>query len=88
MRNASFVIVAAESNAERLVIRDVGPWRLHPTVTNSAEQVVDRLRRAGLLADDQQLLYYDSDGVLDEITHDAGRFTGFRFVTPRPAGSF
>lgn len=63
---------------EPLVLRDVGPWDQHPTVTNAAERVVQDLVAQGRLEPKQRLLYYDSEGELTEILHDGERFTGFR----------
>jgi len=59
---------------DRLVIRDLGPWDLHPTVTNDAENVVSELvARLGK----RRLFYHDSEGVLDELRVVDGRFAGF-----------
>lgn len=71
-------------NDTRLVIRDVGPWSTHMTVTNDAEGVVSALWDAGLLKRHQRLFYYDSGGELDELLHNEGSFTGFK---PGPAGA-
>lgn len=66
-------------SAEQLVIRDVGPWHRHPTVTNDAEGVVARLHADGHLPPGRQLLYIDSLGGLDELSHDGcGAFIGFK----------
>ena len=72
MRCANYTIVA--DNEKELVIMDVGPWDQYPTITNSAEAVVDQL--AGRLGD-RRLLYYDSDNNLDELLVENERFTGF-----------
>ncbi len=78
MNEAAFEVV--REDAETFVIRDVGPWSSHPTVTNDAEQVVERLAaRVG----GRRLLYYDSDGELTELRHEGPRFTGFAFVRVR-----
>lgn len=67
-----------------LVIRDVG----HETgcsVTNDAEAVVADLHARGMLPMTRELLYYDSEGRLDSLTHDGyGRFLGFG---PVPVGA-
>jgi hypothetical protein len=79
-RQANYVIVEEPFNSapgERIVIRDVGPWDAHPTITNDAENVVKQLYADGRVVDGMTLLYYDSEGVLDEITHAGGAFTGF-----------
>ena len=60
-----------------LVIRDMGSWNLHPTVTNDAEHVVVALVKLGKLPPGRRLFYYDSFGDLDEILVKDGRFAGF-----------
>lgn len=84
MRGARFEILHDRSTHEHLVIRDVGPWDAHRSVTNDAENVVRRLYEQRFLADGRRLLYYDSDGSLDEILHESGRFIGFAFVHSDP----
>ena len=66
--------------ANPLVIRDVGPWDQHLSVTNDAERVVEELVQRGKLPPGRRLFYYDSEGQLDEIVVRAGRFAGFRPV--------
>lgn len=67
-----------------LVIKDITPWDQHPTVTNDAEWVVENLYSRGLLLGSKLLLYYDSEGHLDQLLHDGqGHFTGF---APGPRG--
>jgi len=61
-----------------LVIRDVGPWDEHLTVTNGVEAVVIELVDEGKLPEGRRLLYYDSEGQLDEIIVRDGKFAGFR----------
>ena len=60
-----------------LVIRDLGPWDRHMTVTNDAENVVAELVSEGLLPLGRLLHYYDSDGQLDQLLVKDGRFVGF-----------
>jgi hypothetical protein len=75
-RSAQFVII--EDDPPRpLKIRDVGPWTEHPSVTNDAEAVVRRLAGEGRLPQGRRLLYYDSEGKLDELVVKDGRFSGF-----------
>ena len=62
---------------EPLIIRDVGPWDRFMTVTNNAEAVVEELRADGMLPDGRRLLYFDSEGKLDEILIRDGKFAGF-----------
>lgn len=75
MKSASYTV--EEDTPARLVIRDVGPWTRHATVTNDAENVVASLIRLGILKVDQRLFYYDSEGVLGELVHEGGRFVTY-----------
>lgn len=61
-----------------LVIRDIGPWDRYRTVTNDAEAVVEALVKAGRLPEGRRLLYFDSEGDLDEIIVKNGKFAGFK----------
>jgi hypothetical protein len=63
-----------------LVIRDVGPWDEHLTVTNDAERVVEDLIFQGLLPPGRRLIYYDSEGELTETLIENGKFVGFGLV--------
>lgn len=76
MRRSNYVVVKDEP--DMLVIKDVGPWDEHPSVTNDAENVVEELSRQGRLPAGRRLLYYDSEGQLDELLVKDGQFTGFR----------
>lgn len=76
MQRARFEIV--ESSSQKLVIRDLGPWDQHPTVTNDAEGVVERLVAVFGRLGGRQLFYFDSLGDLDEIVIRDGKFAGFR----------
>ena len=77
MRCASFEFVAMNVKGGDLYIRDIGPWDQHPSVTNDAEGVVERLLASRRLQPGIRLFYYDSEGVLDELRHDGTRFIGF-----------
>jgi hypothetical protein len=71
-RHANFRV---EQRTDAVVIlRDLGPWETHPTVTNDAEWVVAQI--AETLAG-RRLFYYDSDGQLDELLVENGAFVGF-----------
>lgn len=61
-----------------LVIYDAGPWDVHFTVTNDAENVV---RKLVPLLDGRRLFYFDSEMELDELVVKDGRFAGFRAVS-------
>lgn len=75
-RSANYSVV--DSTRGELVIRDDGPHDRHKSVTNDAENVVRELHGAGQLPPGRKLLYFDSQGDLDEIKHDGqGGFIGF-----------
>lgn len=82
MRHANFVI--HEVRPDRVIIRDVGPWHQHPSVTNDAEAVVEILVQGhgGVQLGDRRLFYYDSEDNLDEILVRDGRFSGFNAGMP------
>lgn len=75
-RKANYVTVM-QGDSNRLLIRDIGPWDTHPSVTNDAENVVQELVREGMLPVGRRLFYYDSDGQMDEILVKGGTFVGF-----------
>lgn len=85
MNRANYRLLHAETLAGPCVIRDLGPWDQHPTVTNDAEAVVQDLVRSGSVGHNGRLLYYDSDGRVDEIVVRDGQFAGFR-AGPAKAG--
>lgn len=73
-----YIILEDDFLQERpLVIKDLGPWDRHLTVTNGAESVVEDLVRSGYLPSGRRLLYYDSDNQLDELLVKEGKFAGF-----------
>lgn len=57
-----------------VLIKDIGPWDKHLSVTNDAEKVVEDLvpRLAG-----RKLFYIDSDNNRSEILIKDGKFAGF-----------
>jgi len=61
-------------DAEGVLIRDLGPWDRHSTVTNDAEQVVAELVP---MLQGRRLYYFDSNGELDELVIRDGRFSGY-----------
>ncbi len=61
---------------EAILIRDLGPWDRHPTVTNDAEQVVAELVAADRLRG-RRLFCRDSEGTIDELRVAGERFAGF-----------
>jgi hypothetical protein len=72
VRLARYELVREDDDG--VLIRDLGPWDQHPTVTNAAEQVVAELlpKLRG-----RRLYYFDSEGQLDELVIRDGRFAGF-----------
>lgn len=76
MRTSNYAILN-ESTRDILVIRDMGPWSVFKSVTNDAENVVETLFEEGYLDNSRRLWYYDSDGNLDELVHEDGKFKGF-----------
>ncbi len=104
MRKPSYEIVGDDVPGMPLVIRDLGPWDRHPSVTNAVEEVVKGLVESGRLTScsrcgcswrpgsatcseacdgrpvERKLLYYDSEGVLDEIVVEKGVFSGFAIL--------
>lgn len=76
-RSRLFVVEDDYRQVHPLVIRDIG-LAGDVSVTNDAERVVEELVRAGRLPPGRKLLYYDSDGQLDEIVVKDGRFAGFQ----------
>jgi len=57
-----------------LVIRDLGPWNRHKTITNDAEWVVETLEP---IREGRRLIYVDSEGQIDELVVKDGKFAGF-----------
>lgn len=80
MRCANYVVEV--DTPYTFIIRDVGPWHLHPTVTNDAEQVVKEIAPR---LNGRKLLYYDSEDDLSELVVKDGRFAGFAPVPKRSA---
>ncbi|MCK5919406.1 MAG: hypothetical protein KAG66_00590 [Methylococcales bacterium] len=75
LKNANYHIV--ENNHFRMLIRDLGPWDEHKTITNDAEAVVDDLK---IWLGDRRLEYIDSGGVRTEMLVHKGHFKGFRDI--------
>lgn len=70
-RHARFDIIESR---DAVLIRDLGPWDKHLTVTNDAEWVVEHL--ASML-EGRRLFYIDSSGAKDELVVKDGKFAGF-----------
>lgn len=70
--------IESAAGADPVVVRDIGPWDQYPTITNAPEELVSFMFRNGQLTHGRRLLYYDSEGQLDEIVVKDGRFAGFK----------
>ena len=75
LSRSQWQVVSPESSEACLVIRNIGDDCI--SVTNNVENVVANLVRGGFLPEGQRLMYYDSDGALDEICVANGSFGGF-----------
>lgn len=74
----NFIYVNDECDLTKVTIRDLGGAD-YPSVTNDAERVIRHLHEVGIVRRQHiRVLYYDSDGRLDELLHDGnGLFVGF-----------
>lgn len=54
-----------------LILRDLGPWDKHPTITNDAEGVVASVVES---LNGRRLFYVDSEGECDELVVKNGRY--------------
>jgi hypothetical protein len=75
MNKANYEIVRQDD--QHVLIRDLGPWDIHPTITNVVESVVAELLP---MLNGRRLEYIDSDNEHDEILIRGGRFAGFKFL--------
>jgi len=75
MKHPNYEII--EQTDEYVLIRDIGPWDIFPTVTNGAEEVVGELAQ---MLNGRRLEYYDSEGERTELLVSGGAFAGFRNV--------
>lgn len=84
---ANFRYVAVDNFLDDVVIiRDVGPWDKHKTVTNDAEDVVRRIMAE--YPKTKRIFYYDSNGDKDELKIEGGKFAGFAPVIPLKERNF
>lgn len=65
----NFAILANDS--DRVLLKDIGPWDQHPTITNGMWQVLDDL--ASFLKG-RRLEYLDSEGMLIEVLYTKDHF--------------
>jgi|HubBroStandDraft_6_1064221.scaffolds.fasta_scaffold310963_3 hypothetical protein len=77
MRLPNFEVVADETDESQITLRDLGPHSEFPTITNAAEALIKFLANERILENGRKLLYYDSEGDLDQLHHWEGRFVRF-----------
>lgn len=63
-----------KDHADYLILRDLGPWDNHMTITNAAKDVVEGVLH---VLGDRRLYYYDSEGSLGELLIKDNEFNGF-----------
>ena len=68
-----------EDTPECLCIKDVGPWDVHQTITNGAEEVV---RELAPILNGRRLEYIDSSGYRDQLLVRNGVFFDFAPAEP------
>lgn len=86
MRTPNYKVI--ESNEDRVVLQDLGPWDEYPTITNAVEAVLQQI--AGMLLvkphNGPNIYYIDSEGECTRILWEGGpqalvenqpRFKGF-----------
>jgi hypothetical protein len=64
----------------KILLRDVGPWDRHKTITNDIETVISELWAGGFLEGSPRFFYYDSEGELTEALYSDGLFLSFKHV--------
>lgn len=69
-----YSVVYKSSNLDILVLRDENRG---VSITNDADNLVLDLYKNKMMESFTQLYYYDSEGQLDQILHQNGRFQGF-----------
>ena len=74
MVRCSFSVVHATDDFSNLVIRDLNQ---SVSITNDVENLVAYLFSNGVIQNHTSLLYYDTEGSLDRILHQNGKFVGF-----------
>ncbi len=75
--HANYLIVKEDEKRGLLLIKDMGPWDKHLSVTNDAEWVVQCLSVLGVLPKGRRLFYFDSEGEVAELLHAEGKFVRF-----------
>jgi hypothetical protein len=78
MKTANYRII--EQTEAYVLIKDIGPWNKHPSVTNDAENVVAELVP---MLRGRRLEYIDSEGQRDQLLVKDGQFAGYAPVPPK-----
>jgi hypothetical protein len=66
----------------RIVVRDLSENEPRArSLTNGAEELLKRLSQAGRLRPGKRVMYFDTEGRLDEMTHEHAVFRGFRALS-------
>ena len=73
-RKANYLIEVL--TAERIVLRDVGPWDKYMTITNAADTVIEEVEQQ-IGIGNRRVFYTDSEGEWTELLVEGGRFAGF-----------
>lgn len=72
-----------DTDLQHMIVRDIGPWDVYPTITNAAEVLVKHLHDHHNLGV-RELFYYDTEGQLDQLVHDGnGNFLTFKSGGPQ-----
>lgn len=74
--HARFSILSWE-HGKAIILKDLGPWEHHKTITNDAEYVLDTLFEASFMSATTRVFYFDSYGRQGEILHNDGVLLGF-----------
>ena len=71
-RRSNYILMSVTE--DRVIIKDIGPWDVYPSVSNNAERVVEELMPK---LNGRRLFYYDSEGEFGELVIKDGKFFGF-----------
>lgn len=73
-QKANYEVLVA--SAERIILKDLGPWDRFMTITNAAESVIQEAE-AHYHIGKRRVFYYDSEGEPGELLVKDGKFAGF-----------
>jgi hypothetical protein len=71
------VAIIPQTNNDKFVMQDVGPWHEFKTITNNAEELLLELYARKFIGAQTQVFYYDSEGNPTKLLHRYGRFIDF-----------